>query len=92
MIWSDLSLKAMPYWVSTPVPRFNSGNNVATNLRGISLMGKAMTDIIKPNLYDLLMIHGMARGTIVDKKEDADVVFSAETFPFETDVIMSQYL
>jgi hypothetical protein len=83
MIWADLSLPT------------NSGRsiNVGNNNSGITLMCKSIVNIKKPNLFDLFMLHSV-RGTIVDKPEDADTVFSVETgiTPFDVDVIMAKYL
>ena len=78
----DLALKRSPRW-----------NNVENNMRGISATGLAMTSLVKPNLYDLLKLHALARSEyVVRNKEDADVVFSAEETPYDVDTIIAQYL
>jgi hypothetical protein len=53
-----------------------------------------MTGLNKPDLYDLFRMHAEARGEFVDNIEDADTVFSIEEgiTPFDTDVIVSEYL
>lgn len=81
-IWVDLSTETNPSYVNNVVGNSNSIINV---MRGIMNMDK-------PNLLELITLHAKARGTIVDSIDKADVVFSTNTFPFETDTIMSQYL
>jgi stress response protein SCP2 len=72
---------------------WRGGNNVASTRGTIELLGKAFTNIKKPNLYDLLNLHVEARGTLVDEAEEADVVFSVEAgTPFELDRIASEFM
>lgn len=84
VIWTDLALKRHPKWC----------NNVEGNAKGIVLMGKAMTNLIKANLYDLFLLNALARGEITSSKKDADIVFSVEDgiTPFDTDEIIGKYL
>jgi stress response protein SCP2 len=84
VIWTDLSLKRHPNWC----------NNVEGNAKGIVLMGKAMTNLIKPNLYDLFSLNALARGEITSSKKNADIVFSVEDgiTPYDTDEIIGKYL
>lgn len=63
-IWCDLS-------VPTGVI-----NNVGANSRVLSHAVEGIVKMVKPNLYDLFAMHAKARGTIVDRKEEADVIFS----------------
>lgn len=73
--------------------RRNVGNNVASTRGTIELLGKAFTNIHKPTLFDLLNLHVEARGTLVDTKDEADVVFSVEAgTPFELDRIASEFM
>ena len=83
IIWTDISLKAQPTW-----------NNVENNQKGMVLMGKALTSLVKPNLYDLFQLHTIARGEYCDSIEEADTVFSLDKgiTPFDTDVIVSKYI
>ena len=83
-IWTDLALTKNPYWY----------NNVEGNQKGMVLLGQAMANLQKPNLYDLFEMHGLARGKIVKKKEDAKTIFSIEggITPFDTDIIMAEFL
>jgi len=82
-IWADVSLKSQPTW-----------NNLENNKKGMVLMGKALTTLRKPNLYDLFLLHSIARGVICDNIEEADIIFSIDKgiTPFDNDVIISQYL
>jgi len=83
VVWADISLKSQPTW-----------NNVENNMSGMILMGKALTTMKKPNLYDLLMLNAQARGELCESIEDADTVFSIDNgiTPYDTDIIVSQYL
>ena len=84
VIWTDLSLKRHPHYY----------NNVEGNQKGMVLMGKAMTALRKPNLYDLFMLHAKARGECVAQENQADTVFSVDhgTTPFDIEQIMAEYL
>ncbi len=83
VVWCDLSLTGNPNWV----------NNIEGNMRSMNLTCKAICDMRKTTIYDLLRIHAVARGEKVNKPEDADVVFSVENgTQFELDTIMGEYL
>lgn len=84
VIWTDIALKKNAKYV----------NNLESNQFGIVLMGKAISTLMKPNLYDLFYLHAKARGTICEDIESADTVFSIESgiTPYDTDVIMAQYI
>ncbi|WP_028545806.1 TerD family protein [Paenibacillus taiwanensis] len=84
MIWCDLALKQHP----------NYFNNVEGNQKGMVLMGKAITTLTKPNLYDLFMLHAEARGRIVQHADDAQTVFSVHegVTPFDISTIMAEYI
>lgn len=84
VIWVDIASSTNPNYV----------NNVVGNSRSIVAIGQALTSLVKPTLYDLLYLHGTARGEFVDNPKDADTVFSVDKgiTPFDTDVIMAQYL
>jgi len=106
IIWCDLAFKCMPNFSFGSRNRTKSsagkygintgGNNVETNLNKTQLMGKAMTEMVKPSLYDLFELHFEARGEeLVDKKEDADTVFAmteGDVTPFDIETIMADYL
>ncbi|CCF15198.1 putative uncharacterized protein [Brevibacillus laterosporus GI-9] len=84
VIWTDLALTFEPTYA----------NNVEHNRNSMQLMGKAMTNLIKPNLYDLFVLHALARGTLVDNPNRAQSVFSVNSgiTPYDTEKIMSDYL
>lgn len=83
VIWVDLGLNDRPTW---------GGRNAHSNRLGISEICQVMCQLKKPNLYDLFWFHAKARGKVVVDKKKADVVFSSETDPYETDKILSEYL
>ncbi|HAS46689.1 MAG TPA: cytoplasmic protein [Microscillaceae bacterium] len=86
VVWSDLALRSNPRW----------HNNVEGNMGGMTLMGKAMTTLKKPNLYDLFMLHAQARGELVyqNDRNEAEVVFTPEEgiTPFDIELIMAEYM
>lgn len=84
VIWTDLSLTRHPDYY----------NNVEGNQKGMVLIGKAMTSLRKPDLYDLFMLHSRARGEFVDTADQADIIFSLENgvTPFDIELIMSEYI
>ncbi|MNP58404.1 hypothetical protein D3C76_1533160 [compost metagenome] len=84
VIWTDLSLTRHP----------NYYNNIEGNQKGMVLMGKAMVALRKPDLYDLFMLHAMARGELVGAPEQADTVFSVAKgiTPYDIEQIMAEFL
>jgi hypothetical protein len=84
VVWADIGLKRNPRHV----------NNVEGNMSQMTLIGKSITEIVKPDLYSLFLIHVDARGTLVEEEEDADTVFSLEKgiTPFDLETIVSEYL
>lgn len=88
VIWCDMSLSINGCHSNY------GGNNVESNLFGVAATCYSLTNISKPNLYDLIQLHIRARGLEVDNKEDADIVFDIEDgiTPFDTDLFMAQYL
>lgn len=82
VIWSDLSLKS-------PV-----GAN-ARNQHNKGVIGcKYVMEHQRPSLYDLFLLHTLARGELVYSAEKADTVFSLNkgVTPYDFDIIASQYL
>ncbi|WP_342571464.1 TerD family protein [Paenibacillus sp. FSL R5-0749] len=84
IIWTDLALTRYPDY----------HNNVEGNQKGIVLMGKAMTTLRKPDLYDLFMLHAKARGELVDTKDQADTIYAVDegVTPYDIEQIMAEYL
>lgn len=86
VVWSDIALKSRG-----PI------NNSRQAGESLVLMGKAITGLIKPNLYDLFDMHAEARGTdrcADSSRSEADTVFSLYEgiTPFDTDRIMSEFM
>lgn len=83
-IWCDLAM--------THTPEFY--NTAAANQEGMALMGRALTTLVKPNLYDLFLLHALERGELVEDKEEADVVFSVNEgiTPYNIETIIAEYL
>lgn len=84
VIWTDLSLTRHPDFC----------NNVEGNQKGMVLIGKAMTTLQKPNLYDLFMLHAEARGEVVATADQAGTIFSVDegVTPYDIEQIMAEYL
>jgi hypothetical protein len=83
VVWTDIALKKSPLW-----------NNVHQNLRGISLMTKALTSLTKTSLYELFSLHIEARGEPINSFENADTIFSLQKgiTPFDIEKIASEYI
>jgi hypothetical protein len=83
VIWADLALRRNPRWF----------NNVEGNQKGMLLMGQALTSLVKPDLYELFMLHAAARGTPAPRGA-AKTVFAPDgtVTPFDIGVILAEYL
>jgi len=83
-VWADLALKKHPRYV----------NNVEGNLPQMALLGKSITEVIKPDLFSLFTLHARARGTLVSSETDADTVFSLTKgiTPYDLERIVSEFL
>ncbi|WP_339284868.1 TerD family protein [Paenibacillus sp. FSL R5-0486] len=84
VIWTDLALTSHPDYY----------NNVEGNQKGMVLMGKALTNLRKPDLHDLFMLHAKARGELVDTIDQADTIYSVNqgVTPYDIEQIMAEYL
>ncbi|MCM3783164.1 cytoplasmic protein [Neobacillus mesonae] len=67
VIWCDLSLTKFP----------NAYNNVESNKMGLAMMGQAMSELVRPDLYSLFKLHVKARGMETDDPKAANIRFSA---------------
>ena len=99
-IWCDMGLSL------GGTHRNIGGNNLESNLSGTAAVCYSMVNVRKPNLYDLIALNVMGRGMLVENKEDADIVFDTVLYPenddkasekrmitpFDTEVLMSEYL
>lgn len=97
IIWGDLALNKDPRssaYNSPHSPRSYSGRNVENMKGSVTLLGKSITSVKKATMHELMTLHASARGTIVDNKEDADIVVSMDgnITPFDIEKIMGEYL
>lgn len=97
IIWGDLALNKDPrssVYNSPHSPRSYSGRNVENMKGSVTLLGKSITSMKKATIHELMTLHASARGTIVDNKEDADIVVSMDgnITPFDIEKIMGEYL
>jgi hypothetical protein len=85
-IWVDMEVKA----------NGRGANNIARNSENIGLVSRAFVEMSNPNLFDLFRLNALARGTLVEKPEDADIVFGlderADLTPFDVEKILSDFL
>ncbi len=70
---------------------FNGGNNVASNKASLKQIAEIAIKSKNLSLYDLLKLHAESRGNVVDKIEDADVIYDKEWIFRYTDVL-SEYI
>ncbi|HWS99719.1 MAG TPA: TerD family protein [Pyrinomonadaceae bacterium] len=84
VVWADVGLKRDPRFV----------NNVEGNFSQVTLLGKLLTEVVKPDLHSLFLLHAEARGSLVESKGEADTIFSLEEgiTPFDIETIASEYL
>jgi hypothetical protein len=84
VVWTDVALRRHPL----------RANNVAGNLRGLSLIVAAMTNLCRPDLHTLFDLHARARGERTEDPAEADMVFAVDRglTPFDLDRIASAYV
>ncbi|WP_053782061.1 hypothetical protein [Paenibacillus xylanivorans] len=68
ILWCDLGLKRHP----------KGYHPVENNKANLALIARAMTELKRPDLYTLFMLHTKARGTLVETLGKANLVFTAE--------------
>lgn len=88
IIWCDMNIG-----IDRQSTRFG-GNNLESNLSGVSAACYSVVNMNKPNLYELIDLHIKARGHRVYDKEDADIVFDVNDgiTPYDVDVFMGEYI
>lgn len=75
-IWCDMNLQ-------NASSRFYR-NNLESNLQGVTATCYGLTHLNKANIYDLVMMNAIARGSIVTDRNEADIIFSNDTtVPYE---------
>jgi hypothetical protein len=85
VIWTDLGLKRNLAHV----------NNVAGNKASLNAVGRAMTSLRRPDLYELFSLHAAARGQLVADPDRADTVFGTDygtLTAFDQEKIRAEYL
>jgi hypothetical protein len=86
VLWADIALKDHP--------RF--ANSVAGNLAGVSLMLRALHEMVKPDLHTLLSLHARARGSLVADPATAETHFGTARgctlTPLDGDALRAHYL
>jgi len=97
-IWCDLITPSHIQWQEeSSFDRKNRlhGNNVQNNKASIEDVLKSIISLDnKSTLHDLLTLHALARGNIVDVPNDADVLFGIEgdVTPRDVNIINSEFL
>lgn len=83
-VWMDMA-------TSSPVSLSNCLEN---KLLDILLVCRGFASLHKPDLYDLAVLHGQARGEMAPSREEADTVFALDggITPFDADVWMADYI
>lgn len=54
-------------------------NNLENNLTGVELTIKALCEMKKPNMYDLISLHINSRGLFETDRNNADIIFDIDT-------------
>ena len=102
VVWCDMSLSIGGCHCHA------GGNNLESNLSGVAAVCYAITNMKKPDLYNLIALNVRGRGEFVTNRDDADIVFDIENgvgrntdhdegsqtiiTPFDTEVFMGEYL
>lgn len=55
------------------------GNSIECNLKGTITSCYAAVNLRKPSLYDAIVLNAVARGEIVEDRNEADIIFSNDT-------------
>lgn len=55
------------------------GNNLESNRKNTDYVIYAMTHLRKPNLYELCILNGLARGILTNNRNEADIIFDTNT-------------
>lgn len=82
-------------WLDITMPsKYNSSNNLHSNLSNIELAIQSFVKNKPVSLYDLFTLHASSRGTLVDSPENADLTFGfdGDVSPRDTEKILSLYL
>lgn len=82
------------YWADVPVTKSFGCNDIKFNRKNLTYTLESIINICKPNLYDVIFMNAIARGEIVDNKEEAEIVYSidGDVTPFDVDIIVGEYI
>ena len=74
------------------VPSYGcGGNNLESNLKGVTATCYGIAHLNKPNLYELVYLNALARGEIVKDRNEADIIFSNDkTVPYEIVTVVDE--
>ena len=82
-IWCDMNLALASYG--------NGGNNLESNLKGVTATCYGIAHLNKPNLYELVYLNAFARGEIVKDRNEADIIFSNDkTIPYKVVTVVDE--
>ena len=79
------------YWADHGLKNSNLINNVANNSVGISQIGRAITELKKPTLYELFGMQPEGRGLLFASQDEAETAFGLheeQVKAFDTDLIL----
>ncbi len=85
-IWCDINTPRKTSWF---------GNNVESNRASIAdVLGNILNMSNRLNLYYLFKLHALARGSLVEEREEADTIFSLEEGigPWDINTINADFL
>jgi hypothetical protein len=84
VLWADLGLNR----------ELDDMATIESNKRSLTQLGKWISTLQRPNLYDLFYLHAKARGDLVDQQEEAETLFDVHKgiTPFDTDTIVAHFL
>ena len=83
------------YWADLGLNNTGFINNASANNEGFRSIGRALTELRKPTLHDLFMMHAEARGNLVEDIEEAETRFGLHegtVTAFDGSTIISEYL
>lgn len=83
------------YWADVELTSRRLFNHAQGSSSGISRIGRALTDLTKPTLFDLFLMHAEARGLSASSRDEAETVFGlyeGTVTAFQSDTILSEFL
>lgn len=78
VIWCDMNLGI------DSIKGYCGGNNLESNITGVTATCHAIVNMNKANIYDLITLNAKARGILTTDRNEADIIFSNNlTVPVE---------